>query len=448
MSEIDAANNRPIVSTISDSDFPLEGMNLFHSTFETHDNNSTSVNVFHNTDDILRPVNSVVTPAHDEFINEYTEDYRNTYLDSSLSSSSESETNDDNLMCSLVDWALQNNITHSAVDGLLSILQPLHPSLPKDARTLLCTPRTIELKKFSDNGMYYHFGLSTAILKLYERNCLNEQDDTKVLSVQVNIDGVPLFKSNNHAFWPILGILQESSDKEPFVIGIYSEGHKPSDLNEYLHDFIQEMLVLENDGITIFGQTYTVCIHSFVCDAPARAYVKNVKSYSGYYGCDRCVQHGKWENKVTFPETDARLRSDIEFSEMSQEEHHLGVSPLAVLSIGMVSQFVLDYMHLVCLGVTRRLILTWTRGELRSRLPARLVLAISKRLVNLRRFTPREFARKPRSLAEIDRWKATELRQFLLYTGPLVLRGILPTQLYENFLLFSVALHCLCCSVA
>jgi len=206
-------------------------------------------------------------------------------------------------------------------------------------------------------------------LKLYERNCLNVQDSTKVLSVQVKIDGVPLFKSNNHAFWPVLGILQESSEKEPFVIGIYSGGHIPANLNEYVHD------------------------------------LKNFKSYSGYYGCDRCVQHGKWENKVTFPETDARLRSDVEFSEMSQEEHHLGVSPLAVFSIGiqnlfflLVSQFVLDYMHLVSLGVTRRLILTWTRGEIRSRLLARLVLAISKRLVKWRTFTPREFARKPQSL--------------------------------------------------
>ena len=48
---------------------------------------------------------------------------------------------------------------------------------------------------------------------------------------------------------------------------------------------------------------------------------------------------------------------------------------------------------------------------------------------------PREFARKPCSLSDVIRWKATELRQFLLYIGPVVLRGVLPEPLYENFIL-------------
>jgi len=57
--------------------------------------------------------------------------------------------------------------------------------------------------------------------------------------------------------------------------------------------------------------------------------------------------------------------------------------------------------------------------------------------------TPCEFSRKPRSVSELDRWKATEFRQFLLFTGPVVLKDVLPEELYSNFLLLHVAISCL-----
>jgi hypothetical protein len=53
---------------------------------------------------------------------------------------------------------------------------------------------------------------------------------------------------------------------------------------------------------------------------------------------------------------------------------------------------------------------------------------------------PAEFACKPRSLKELDRFKAVELRQFLLYTGPVVLRKHLCREKYEHFM-------CLCTAV-
>ncbi|KAJ8950037.1 hypothetical protein NQ314_008043 [Rhamnusium bicolor] len=53
---------------------------------------------------------------------------------------------------------------------------------------------------------------------------------------------------------------------------------------------------------------------------------------------------------------------------------------------------------------------------------------------------PLEFNRKPRSVNECKRWKATEFRQFFLYTGPVVLKSILSASRYSNFICLHVSI--------
>ena len=72
-----------------------------------------------------------------------------------------------------------------------------------------------------------------------------------------------------------------------------------------------------------------------------------------------------------------------------------------------------------------------------------IIEQILSALVALRNHIPSEFARKPRKQAEIVRWKATEFRQCLLYTGHLELRHSLHENMYKHFLLFSVSMHIL-----
>jgi hypothetical protein len=58
--------------------------------------------------------------------------------------------------------------------------------------------------------------------------------------------------------------------------------------------------------------------------------------------------------------------------------------------------------------------------------------------LKLRSFIPLEFARRPRSVSEADRWMAIEFRQLLLYIGPVVLPEILSESVFTYFMLLSV----------
>ena len=84
------------------------------------------------------------------------------------------------------------------------------------------------------------------------------------------------------------------------------------------------------------------------------------------------------------------------------------------------------------------------RGALTVRLSARSVNLISHKLISMHGSVPSEFARKPRALTELEYWKASELRQFLLYPGMVVLKDQkMDKKLYDHFVCLSVIMHIL-----
>ena len=71
--------------------------------------------------------------------------------------------------------------------------------------------------------------------------------------------------------------------------------------------------------------------------------------------------------------------------------------------------------------------------------PARLSSAKWTSLNDLKEFQRQaltvDFPRKCRGVLDLDNWKATECRQFLLYIGPVVLRDIVHPDIYDFLLL-------------
>lgn len=95
-------------------------------------------------------------------------------------------------------------------------------------------------------------------------------------------------------------------------------------------------------------------------------------------------------------------------------------------------------MHNSCLGVMKKFLTTFVKGPHAHKWSAKQIDEISELLAGIAKWIPQEFARKPRRLQYVDRFKATEFRQFLLYTGPVILENYIP----QNYLIHFITLHC------
>lgn len=348
----------------------------------------------------------------------------------------------------LAKWTVDENIPLSCVGKLLKILRedPVckQTNLPVDPRTLLRTPVKSFSKKLGD-GSFYYFGISQNLNNLCIKYNVNVNSSSNFF-LAVNMDGLPLSKSSNSSFWPILGSVKSIPvlKNKVFLIGLFYGCKKP-DCKEFLQDFVNECIELTLNGVAIKSTKCNFKIDMLICDTPAKSYILNIKSHTGYYSCTKCFQKGKFVNNILcFPTVTFDKRNDASFRSKLQSAHHSGKTILEnIPNFDIISNVPLDYMHLLLLGVTKRLLCSkkfgWVYGKPPHKLRASKIINMSDRLIALKKFIPCEFARKTRSLLECKRYKATEFRLFLLYTGPIVLKDALDYKVYINFISLSVA---------
>jgi len=337
------------------------------------------------------------------------------------------------LQSDLAQFMVRQHLTRSSCNELLAVLRKHGLPLPKDSRALRKTPRDVSTS-LKCGGQYVYFGV---------KKLLHLAKPCDVFSLKVNIDGVPLHKSTNKQFWPILCQVNSST---PAIIALFLGTSKPDSIENFLEDFVEEMEELHANGFDNGNSAVTpVVLHAVICDAPARAFAKNITGHTSLNACERCLAVGRSvNNRITFATAgcfSAEKRSHDKFVNLQYHKtHQNGPSPFCRILPDCISAFPLDYMHLVCLGAVRRIMQFWKKGGRLVKLSSRQVLQISEKLVALRSFIPSDFVRRPRSLMELDRWKASEFRQFLLYTGPVVLKPVLEPNLYKHFLSLSVSI--------
>lgn len=324
-------------------------------------------------------------------------------------------------------------------------------NFPRDARSCLGSLRRVNVVDMPP-GKYYHFGLLACLQKILRFSELKSGD---LIKLQLNVDGLPLARSSLSSFWPILCRTVAPFVSKVFVVGLFfsnSKPSKPDDVGVYLSQLINDLRNAYSNGISVNGRQFDVVIHSIVCDAPARQFVKCITGHSGYNSCERCTIKGVHVRKVVFLDVNSSLRTDDSFrSRQDSAHHHPQTSPFCSLPVNMIKDFSLDYMHLVLLGTVRRFLKVWLgirkiKGSEFRKLPPAVIAKMNRRQKLCAATVPSEFQRKPRSFSFTGVFKATEYRTFLCYTSPFILLRVFEKRkhpFYSHFALIVVAMRIL-----
>lgn len=171
--------------------------------------------------------------------------------------------------------AVSSNISQSSLRSLFFIINKYWPkSLPKDPRTLLETPNKTEIVTIDNGQFYWHQRLEYCIT-----NYCNFENE-KTIWININMDGIPIYKSSKDEFWPILFNIHGYPELKPMVIGIFQGKSKPSSVELFLKPFVEEFKEISRLGVQLEnGQKINIKIRCFIADSPARAFIKGKLKY-------------------------------------------------------------------------------------------------------------------------------------------------------------------------
>jgi hypothetical protein len=376
----------------------------------------------------------------------------------------------------LKDWATEHKgLTQHALSTLLAgmkkVFSPLTGNFNIDSRTLMkhrWGPPSDNIVDIA-SGQYCHFGS-------YDHICMALKDgfktrhpcvdfEKKTFQLSLFVDGLKIHKSTFKNFWVILGSVPGANNDVPFCIGLYySVKHHPSSFVDFLSRLINDLEQLRGKQFTVENVNYTFSYDGpIICDMPAKSDVKNIKGHSGFFSCDKCVARGRHNTKVHFPFNEKFpkfhgelafkvLRTNENFRDKSFPKHHrcilINSAFEEIADVDMILNFVIDYMHNMCLGVMKQLLKTWLVTTNTERLSSGLIESLEKKSANLRDDCPSEFINKVRDFSLLSQFKAKEFRAILGYWGIAIMRDYLPRDTYNHFLLFACAFRILASNLA
>ena len=244
---------------------------------------------------------------------------------------------------------------------------------------------------------------------------------TNEIYLNMNIDGVALFKSRNFSVWPVwievfnLPEKVRSKFENHALLGIW-KGHSKPNWSYFLQKIAIEMELFLSS--TVFVEAIGLCVFKFlflICDMPATAAVCLVQQFNGYYGCPYCYSPGIYQSKRMIYPVQEKLseRKNCEYLENARLKRFgvKGISPLN--RFFPIPWYVpVDPMHQVFLGSAK--VLT---SVLISKLKNKNLFDQSM----LKCLVPYDSLHKPKTISDLKMWKAADFKLFFFHLGPLLL---------------------------
>ncbi|KAK3910273.1 GTP cyclohydrolase FolE2 [Frankliniella fusca] len=176
---------------------------------------------------------------------------------------------------SVREWAQQpGQLSMSKLEDLLHRLSVVFPNTPLTYTTLFHCDYEFDISEFASGGTFWYKGFKNYLEQLNLREYLETYSE---IVVDVGIDGLPLDRVK---LWPILGSLV-GSENEPFIIAVYRGYADPTDVDEFMSKFKEEVADLILNGFEFGGNVYKGVIRYSILDAPARQFLKCLTGHGG-----------------------------------------------------------------------------------------------------------------------------------------------------------------------
>ncbi|XP_026821555.1 uncharacterized protein LOC113559959 [Rhopalosiphum maidis] len=215
-------------------------------------------------------------------------------------------------------------------------------------------------------GHYWHREIKLGVQQFLKRNAFFTERTIKLV---INVDGLPISNLSQSQLWPILGSVLGYNDV--FINGIYHGDTKPADSMEYLQYFVVEAKLLVANCITSETMHYS-CINSAIsANSPAKAFLFNIKGHSGYESCTKCTTYDEYkENRICFPLKSGIKRLDSDYETKLDKDFHMKNCALEdIPKLGLVPNVPMNYLHLICIGICKKLLNLWCNDKVSVTLP-------------------------------------------------------------------------------